>query len=273
MRQCRARSLCDNAPPRRPRRTALIRYRVRLADLDRHCSRSSAASTNPRRRATVLVAGMDSGQLPAARLRASRRAASRREERPRAAGGREDRERRVARARRAAARSRSRSRSTRSISRCAAPISIGGAGTSTARACSCCPKAATREPIEVTLEPPPQSAVRGLARRDGARSAASVDERGFGVYRAADYDELLDHPVEIGDFESVEFEAAGVPHHLVVAGRFESDLERVAADLKQLCDGADRVLRPAGAVRSLLVPVLSPSATATAASSIARRRA
>ncbi len=36
-------------------------------------------------------------------------------------------------------------------------------------------------------------------------------------------------------FESVEFEAAGVPHHLVVAGRFESDLERVAADLKQIC--------------------------------------
>ena len=64
---------------------------------------------------------------------------------------------------------------------------------------------------------------------------ASVDERGFGVYQAQDYDELLDHPVEIGEHESVEFEAGGVPHHLVVAGRFEADLERVAVDLKQLC--------------------------------------
>ncbi len=27
-----------------------------------------------------------------------------------------------------------------------------------------------------------------------------------------------------------------MPHHLVVAGRFESDLERVAADLKQICE-------------------------------------
>ena len=52
---------------------------------------------------------------------------------------------------------------------------------------------------------------------------------------AADYDELLDHPVEISDFESVEFVACGVPHHLVIAGRFETDLERVAADLTQIC--------------------------------------
>jgi predicted metalloprotease with PDZ domain len=62
-----------------------------------------------------------------------------------------------------------------------------------------------------------------------------LDERGFGTYRAADYDELLDHPVEISDFESVAFEAGGVPHRLVIAGRFESDLDRIAADLTQLC--------------------------------------
>jgi predicted metalloprotease with PDZ domain len=90
------------------------------------------------------------------------------------------------------------------------------------------------ESVEVTLEPPPHSVCEDW-RVATALSAVEVDERGFGIYRAQDYDELLDHPVEISDFESVAFEAGGVPHHLVVAGRFESDLERVAADLQQIC--------------------------------------
>jgi predicted metalloprotease with PDZ domain len=90
------------------------------------------------------------------------------------------------------------------------------------------------EPIEVTLEPPPHSQCEDW-RVATALRPKSVDEQGFGEYEAADYDELLDHPVEIGDFESVEFVAGGVPHHLVIVGRFETDLERVAADLAQLC--------------------------------------
>ena len=90
------------------------------------------------------------------------------------------------------------------------------------------------EPVEVTLDPPPHAACADW-RVATALAPADVDERGFGTYRAADYDELLDHPVEISDFESVEFEAAGVPHRLVIAGRFESDLERIATDLAQLC--------------------------------------
>jgi predicted metalloprotease with PDZ domain len=96
------------------------------------------------------------------------------------------------------------------------------------------PSGRDAEAIEVTLEPPPHSICDDW-RVATALTPGDLDERGFGLYRAADYDELLDHPVEIGEFESVEFEAAGVPHHLVVAGRFDSDLERVAADLAQVC--------------------------------------
>ncbi|RPI61691.1 MAG: M61 family peptidase, partial [Lysobacterales bacterium] len=90
------------------------------------------------------------------------------------------------------------------------------------------------DPVEVTIEPPPHAPCEDW-RVATALAAGEVDERGFGTYHAADYDELLDHPVEISDFESVEFEAAGVPHHLVIAGRFESDLDRIATDLAQLC--------------------------------------
>jgi predicted metalloprotease with PDZ domain len=97
------------------------------------------------------------------------------------------------------------------------------------------PEGRDAESIELTIEPPRAPACEDW-RVATALTPVNVDERRFGLYRAADYDELLDHPVEISDFESVEFEAAGVPHHLVIAGRFESDLERIAADLRQVCE-------------------------------------
>ena len=96
------------------------------------------------------------------------------------------------------------------------------------------PEGRAAEAIEVTIEPPPHSHCESW-RVATALSPGELDERGFGRYQAADYDELLDHPVEISDFASVEFEAAGVPHRLVIAGRFETDLDRIALDLAQLC--------------------------------------
>jgi predicted metalloprotease with PDZ domain len=98
------------------------------------------------------------------------------------------------------------------------------------------PEGRDREPIEVTIEPPLNPILCEGWRCATALERVEVNEDGFGRYRAADYDELLDHPVEIGGFESIEFEAGGVTHHLVVAGRFESDLERVAEDLKRVCE-------------------------------------
>jgi predicted metalloprotease with PDZ domain len=68
-------------------------------------------------------------------------------------------------------------------------------------------------------------------------SALKVGKRGFGVYLAADYDELADCPVEMGTFWSSEFKAGGVPHRIVVAGASESfDGERLAADVQRICE-------------------------------------
>jgi predicted metalloprotease with PDZ domain len=96
------------------------------------------------------------------------------------------------------------------------------------------PEGRAAEPIELAIEAPAHASCADW-RVATSFTPHEVDERGFGSYRAADYDELLDHPVEISDFESVEFEAAGVPHRLVISGRFESDLERIATDLAQIC--------------------------------------
>jgi predicted metalloprotease with PDZ domain len=68
-------------------------------------------------------------------------------------------------------------------------------------------------------------------------SPLKVGKRGFGVYVAADYDELADCPVEMGTFWSSEFKAGGVPHRIVVAGASESfDGARLANDIHRICE-------------------------------------
>jgi predicted metalloprotease with PDZ domain len=65
--------------------------------------------------------------------------------------------------------------------------------------------------------------------------ADGASKWGFGFYRAADYDELIDHPVEISDFTHVTFEAGGAVHDVAIAGRHDADLRRLAADLARIC--------------------------------------
>ena len=60
---------------------------------------------------------------------------------------------------------------------------------------------------------------------------------GFGTYIAGDYDELIDHPVEMGDFALASFKAHGVSHDIVISGRVPNlDMARLQADLKAICE-------------------------------------
>ncbi len=54
---------------------------------------------------------------------------------------------------------------------------------------------------------------------------------------AADYAELVDHPVELGAFWRGSFSAAGVAHEFVVAGALPGfDGERLLADARRICE-------------------------------------
>lgn len=67
----------------------------------------------------------------------------------------------------------------------------------------------------------------------------------FGTYVANDYDELIDHPVEMGEFELIRFEAHGVPHEMVVTGRVPNlDKARLATDLKKICEHQIALFEP-----------------------------
>ncbi len=70
-----------------------------------------------------------------------------------------------------------------------------------------------------------------------ALPAAKVDAAGRGRYLAADYDELVDHPVELGTFWRGSFTAGGAAHQFIVAGALpDFDGERLLADTQRICE-------------------------------------
>jgi predicted metalloprotease with PDZ domain len=104
---------------------------------------------------------------------------------------------------------------------------------------SLCLKAEGLETSPHVLElPAPKSAVglKGWQVATGL-TAQKVNAQGFGSYVAADYDELIDCPVEMGAFWSGTFKACGVAHRFVVAGAAPTfDGARLLADTQKICE-------------------------------------
>ncbi|HID45818.1 MAG TPA: M61 family peptidase [Chromatiaceae bacterium] len=63
----------------------------------------------------------------------------------------------------------------------------------------------------------------------------SIDPQGFGSYRAESYSHLVDCPVEMGEFQELNFPVEGKPHRMVFSGRCRFDGERIARDLQKIC--------------------------------------
>jgi predicted metalloprotease with PDZ domain len=85
------------------------------------------------------------------------------------------------------------------------------------------------EAHELTLGPLPR----------GWEVATAMPEQATGrhAYAAADYHELVDHPVALGHFWRGTFEAGGIGHEFVVAGAWPGfDGERLLADTRRICE-------------------------------------
>lgn len=56
-----------------------------------------------------------------------------------------------------------------------------------------------------------------------------------GIYSANDYEELIDHPVEMAEFDEITFDVGETPHHIVISGRHHTDIVRLARDVQLIC--------------------------------------
>jgi predicted metalloprotease with PDZ domain len=94
-------------------------------------------------------------------------------------------------------------------------------------------------PCLVELKPPAAGAIGAwrvaTAMREARGQRGAAKRHGFGLYRADNYDELIDHPVEMGDFTLASFEAGGIAHEVVLTGRHDCDTGRLCADLAKIC--------------------------------------
>lgn len=83
-----------------------------------------------------------------------------------------------------------------------------------------------------TTLPRPELSAGGSRSAKGSADALYQ----FGRFRAPDYDALIDHPVEMGDFQLAHFDAGGCRHEIVVTGQASVDFERLIRDLKPICE-------------------------------------
>ena len=90
-------------------------------------------------------------------------------------------------------------------------------------------------PCEVLIEKPAAACCSAwkLATTLTAKKAPAFE---FGLYQASNYDELVDHPVEMGEFTQIRFAACGVPHDVILSGRFVCDEARLKNDLGKICE-------------------------------------
>lgn len=104
------------------------------------------------------------------------------------------------------------------------------------------------QPCTVDIHPPQGEAYRDWRVATALREASGrggAKRYGFGRYEAADYDELIDHPVEMGDFVLGSFRACGARHDVVFTGRVpQLDIDRVCRDLKTICEAQIRLFEP-----------------------------
>ena len=74
---------------------------------------------------------------------------------------------------------------------------------------------------------------------------AKTDNRGFGFYLAENYDDLLDHPVAMGEFQLVHWKSNGVAHRMAIQGcNHIIDTKRLSEDLQAVCTSTINLFEP-----------------------------
>jgi len=100
-------------------------------------------------------------------------------------------------------------------------------------------------PCIVDIQPPQGGEYRNWRVATALAESRGTKRYGFGSYEAANYDELVDHPVTLGQFALGAFTAHGVKHDIVIAGRVVAlDMQRLAADLKRVCEAQIALFEP-----------------------------
>jgi len=102
-----------------------------------------------------------------------------------------------------------------------------------------------REPCRVDIIAPAERRLRDWRLATALEPMAGTARGHFGAYRARNYDELIDCPVEMGRFALHRFDVLGVEHQIAVTGAGPRlDLARLGVDLTKVCEAHVRMFEP-----------------------------
>lgn len=90
------------------------------------------------------------------------------------------------------------------------------------------------EPIEVDIELP-----------EGWQAASGMEQPNRGFFIAPHYDRLVDSPIEVGTFDMVTFEAAGMTIDYLIEGTWDGNEERLVQDIGALVEATTKVFATA----------------------------
>ncbi len=76
-------------------------------------------------------------------------------------------------------------------------------------------------------------------------AARKIDRRGFGIYEADSYETLIDHPIAMGEFQTISWTSCSTPHQMLIQGVIAKvDEAQLAKDLKAICDAHIQFFEP-----------------------------
>lgn len=91
---------------------------------------------------------------------------------------------------------------------------------------------------ELTLAPVEHPTINAPWQVHTTLPTVDTDVRGFGHYRSDTYDQLIDHPLLIGDGVILDWESAGIAHRMVLVDERPPqllDVARLTQDLNAIC--------------------------------------
>lgn len=99
-------------------------------------------------------------------------------------------------------------------------------------------------PCSLAITPPESGFAASWVVQTSLR-AVKTDGRGFGFYLAQNYDDLLDHPVTMGEFQIARWLSNGVPHSMAIQGCLHPlDKARLEQDLQAICTSTINLFEP-----------------------------
>ncbi len=108
-----------------------------------------------------------------------------------------------------------------------------------------CPLGFENEPITLDLIKNDSPAYKHWQVATGLVRDKATKRWRFGRYHADNYEQLIDCPVEIGDFKTLSFKAHGVRHDIVLSGHVPAfDEVRLVTDVKAACERTIELFDP-----------------------------